>query len=192
MMRVSLHRAFSSASAAARRHGGASSQVLTAKDAWASGSSKRTVARPDSWDPTLVDQVVSATAADIMRAPCVVSPKPQDTLQYVADDESSVACARIFWERKIGALLVKSSDDGRLVGIMSERDFVKALATETVGASLVRDLMTPVSKMVTVSLSTGVGECMELMRAYNIRHLPVMAAQDKTQSLKSLKGAAER
>ena len=40
--------------------------------------------------------------------------------------------------------------------------------------------------MVTVSLSTSVGECMELMRMHSIRHLPVMATQageDKNQAI---------
>ncbi len=41
--------------------------------------------------------------------------------------------------------------------IMSERDFVKALATDTVEQSHIRDLMTPLSKMITVSLTTGEG-----------------------------------
>ena len=36
------------------------------------------------------------------------------------------------------ALMVKSSDDGRLVGIMSERDFVKVLATGTADSSSVK------------------------------------------------------
>ena len=53
--------------------------------------------------------------------------------------------------------MVKSAVDGAVVGIMSERDFVKALATDTTHECSVGDLMTPVSKMVTVSLNTGVG-----------------------------------
>ena len=55
--------------------------------------------------------------------------------------------------------------------------------------------MTPLSKMVTVSLNTGVGECMELMRRHQIRHLPVMATEtgeDRNQALQNLKSVAER
>ena len=83
----------------------------------------------------------------------------------------------------------------QLVGIISERDFIKALATETVHNSSVRDLMTPLNKMVTVSLTTRVGEIMELMRVHQIRHLPVMATStggDRNQALVSLQGVAER
>lgn len=170
--------------------------LLATKDSW-STTKRNAAAPPLGWDPTLVDQIITATAADIMKRPCVVSPKPEASLHYVAEDASSVECARIFWEKRIGALLVKETRyaDSKLVGIMSERDFIKALATESVGSSKVRDLMTPVAKMITVSLSTGVGECMELMRKHNIRHLPVMATEtgeDKQQAIQNLKSSAER
>ena len=55
--------------------------------------------------------------------------------------------------------------------------------------------MTPAAKMVTVGLTTGVGECMELMRKHGIRHLPVMATavgEDRHQAIPNLQVAAER
>ena len=91
--------------------------------------------------------------------------------------------------------MVKSDADGSLVGILSERDFVKALATDTTKTSLVKDLMTPLSKMITVSVTTSVGECMELMRKHGIRHLPVMATHtgdDKNQVSQNLLKVAQR
>ena len=87
--------------------------------------------------------------------------------------------------------MVKSDADGSLVGILSERDFVKALATDTTKTSLVKDLMTPLSKMITVSVTTSVGECMELMRKHGIRHLPVMAVS-RREAAQNLQGVAER
>jgi len=153
---------------------------------------------PPGWEPALVDRVVSTTAADVMRRPCVTKPKPDaETVHYINDQDTVKACAQIFWEKRIGALMVKSASDGTVVGIMSERDFVKALATDTTRTSTVADLMTPASKMVTVSLSTGVGECMELMRQHGIRHLPVMATgtggdlNNAVQNLQNVAGRAE-
>lgn len=81
------------------------------------------------------------------------------------------------------------------MGILSERDFVKALATDTTKTSVVGDLMTPLSKMITVSVTTGVGECMELMRKHGIRHLPVMAThsgEDKNHAVQNLHKVAQR
>ena len=168
--------------------------MATAKASWS--VAKRDVMPPTNWDPMLVDRVVTTTAADVMKRPCVVKPKPgEESVIYVNDTDSVKDCANIFWEKRIGALMVKSVADGNLVGIMSERDFVKALATDTTHTSTVRDLMTPVSKMVTVSLTTGVGECMELMRKHGIRHLPVMATnagEDKNQAINNLRTVAER
>jgi len=150
---------------------------------------------PPGWDPTLVDRVVSTTAADVMKRPCVVAPKPDEMVHYACDTDSVQTCARIFWEKRIGALMVKSANDGSMVGIMSERDFVKALANNTTKSSVVGDLMTPLEKMVTVSLTTGVGDCMELMRRHGIRHLPVMATEDgpyKNKVVENLTLSAER
>ena len=146
-------------------------------------------------DHTLVDRIVSTTAADVMRSPCVVNPKPDAMVHYVQDNDTVKVCANIFWEKRIGALMVKSSSDGSVVGIMSERDFVKALAHDTTHTSTVADLMTPVAKMVSVGLTTGVGECMELMRKHGIRHLPVMATakgEEQYQAIPNLQTVAER
>ena len=183
-----------SASSAARRRGdidGAS--MATAKASWSVAARRDAAHQLGSY---ACRPVVTTTAADVMKRPCVVKPKPgEESVIYVNDTDSVKDCANIFWEKRIGALMVKSVADGNLVGIMSERDFVKALATDTTHTSTVRDLMTPVSKMVTVSLTTGVGECMELMRKHGIRHLPVMATnagEDKNQAINNLRTVAER
>ena len=182
-------RSVSTSVAAARRRG----DDVVHPTSWR--ESKSSVMPPPGWEPTLVDRVVSTTAADVMRRPCVIRPKPDEMVHYVKDSDSVKQCATIFWEKRIGALLVKSEVDGSLVGIMSERDFVKALATDTTHTSTVGDLMTPVAKMVTVSLTTGVGECMELMRQHGIRHLPVMATgqgENQHQAVQNLQTVAER
>lgn len=73
----------------------------------------------------------------------------------------------------IGALVVTGATPP-LVGIISERDIVRALATD--GASVldktVADLMT--SPVTTCELSSSVTDLMGLMTANRIRHLPVV------------------
>ena len=75
-------------------------------------------------------------------------------------------------EKDIGALPVLRN--GKLVGIFSERDFVRAtsnnpsLPLET----LVSELMT--EDVLTVSPSDSVERCMKLMTEQHIRHLPVV------------------
>ena len=156
--------------AAARKRGDLDFNGLaSARDVYLKG--KRDVMPPPGWDANLVDRVVTSTAADVMNRPCVVSPKPDEMVHYVTDQDSVQESADVFWKKRIGALMVKSKADGSLVGILSERDFVKALATDTTKTSQVKDLMTPLSRMITVSVTTSVGECMELMRKVASRAL---------------------
>ena len=79
-------------------------------------------------------------------------------------------------EKDIGALLV--TDKGMLVGIFSERDFARAIVeTGTcVITAEVKEYMT--TKVYTIAPSNSVEDCMQLMTAKKIRHLPVMENDD--------------
>src|SRR5262249_14629808 len=72
----------------------------------------------------------------------------------------------------IGLVLV--IENGELVGVVSERDCARKveLVGRTARNTLARDIMT--SGVYTVTLQHTVPECMALMNAKNIRHLPVM------------------
>jgi CBS domain-containing protein len=73
--------------------------------------------------------------------------------------------------KEIGALMV--IDDGKLVGIFSERDYVRKILKENLNDSmLVKDFMS--TKLVAVNSNTTISECMALMTQKKIRHLPVI------------------
>jgi CBS domain-containing protein len=80
--------------------------------------------------------------------------------------------AGIIASRRIGAVVVLD-DAGRLVGILSERDVVKALAER--GAAMLGlravDLMTRDATM--VGPATPVDVAMEIMDSGYFRHLPI-------------------
>jgi CBS domain-containing protein len=83
------------------------------------------------------------------------------------------AAVKILSERRIGALVVTGADR-RIVGIISERDIVRAL-----GARGAQVLDAPVSevmtrKVVTCSERDTTAELMEEMTAGKFRHLPVI------------------
>ena len=92
------------------------------------------------------------------------------TIEPHATLEAAVA---LLAKHRIGALVVLGADQ-RLIGILSERDIVRALAE--LGASA---LTTPLAqvmtrKVVTCSQSDTVGVLMERMTTGKFRHLPVV------------------
>lgn len=84
--------------------------------------------------------------------------------------------ARTLSEKKIGILVV-CDDKGALLGVLSERDIVRAIATngkKAVGMS-VDSFMT--RKVETCSLSDPPHRVMRRMSFGNFRHMPVMDGQ---------------
>jgi CBS domain-containing protein len=94
----------------------------------------------------------------------VISILPSDTL----DD-----AAKKLTEHRIGALIVRDRR-GRIVGMLSERDVVVALANHGAAAMAlpISDAMTP--EVVTCRPSDGVRDIMALITVKRIRHLPVV------------------
>jgi len=77
--------------------------------------------------------------------------------------------------RRIGAVLI-CDEAGDLIGIVSERDVVKALAAKgpELHTLLAQDVMTP--NVTTVAPDTTINDAMELMDRGYFRHLPVVDA----------------
>jgi len=81
--------------------------------------------------------------------------------------------AKLLTERKIGALVVRDSD-GALIGIISERDLVRAMAQRGAAAfnEQVGDHMTP--RPETCTEADTVESVMEVMTRGRFRHVPVL------------------
>ena len=84
----------------------------------------------------------------------------------------------------VGALLV--TEDGRLTGIVTERDYMRRVALEgrTEKETLVREIMS--SPLVYVTPDTTVEECMGVMTERRIRHLPVLGENRETVGIISI------
>jgi CBS domain-containing protein len=84
--------------------------------------------------------------------------------------------AKALGDRKVGAVVVADST-GRVLGILSERDIVRAI-----GAAGAESLGQPVSQHMTADPTTvgeevEIDELMQLMTAGRFRHLPVVEGQ---------------
>src|ERR1700675_3144266 len=107
------------------------------------------------------------------------------TVEPTATLEAAIA---LLAKHRIGALVVLGADQ-RLIGILSERDIVRALAE--LGAAA---LATPLSqvmtrKVVTCSEAETVGGIMERMTTGKFRHVPVLE-QDRLGGILSIGGVA--
>jgi CBS domain-containing protein len=83
---------------------------------------------------------------------------------------------KLLAEHRIGALPVM--DEGRCIGVFSERDVIYCLAREGAGAidRPVGELMT--GSPVTVSPETEILEALSLITRRRIRHLPVLRGEE--------------
>lgn len=93
-------------------------------------------------------------------------------LAVVNPDNSAQEGLQIMADRDIGALLV--IDQGDMVGIVTERDFVRRLLNigRDPQAVRIRDIMT--TNVLYVHPETSVEHCMALMTEKQVRHLPVV------------------
>ncbi|MBR0651725.1 CBS domain-containing protein [Roseomonas terrae] len=91
----------------------------------------------------------------------------------VGPGEDVAAIARALAQHRIGAALVRDQD-GKVLGIVSERDIVRAVAREGAAAlaRLARDLMT--AELITAAPAMTVVEGLGIMTDRRCRHLPVM------------------
>jgi predicted transcriptional regulator len=93
---------------------------------------------------------------------------------WTADPKGSVLAAiRLMDDKNIGFLVVLDQD--AIAGVVSERDCVRrtVLAGKLPEATSVGEIM--VRKVVTAGIEDTFADCLRLMHAHAIRHLPVVA-----------------
>ena len=112
--------------------------------------------------------------ADVMR-PDFIEVAPEDTLGEVAERMTAL---------NVGAVVVK--DHGTLIGILTERDLLKAMAARVHSSEArVRQWMT--ADPVTASADTDVEDASRVMLEHGFRHLPVLDDDGQVMGIVSLR-----
>jgi CBS domain-containing protein len=95
-----------------------------------------------------------------------------DYIWSIKPEASVFEALRLMADKDVGALLVM--DGEKMVGILSERDYArKVVLLGKVSREIqVSEIMTP--KVFTVHPDQTIEECMEMMTAKRVRHLPVV------------------
>ncbi|MCS7108547.1 MAG: CBS domain-containing protein [Sulfolobales archaeon] len=105
--------------------------------------------------------------ADIMNTPPI-------TIHYSA---SVFDVAKLMFDKWVGSVMVVD-DNGRLVGIITERDLVKTMAIGKLSKDLTaKSIMT--EKPITILPDALVYDALKKMRNYNVRHLPVVNGENR-------------
>ena len=94
------------------------------------------------------------------------------TVWSIHPDESVFRALEVMSDRHIGALVV--CEDDQMVGVVSERDYARkiALLGRSSRDASVREIMT--KNVYCITSWARIEDCMSLMTAKSVRHLPVM------------------
>lgn len=106
-----------------------------------------------------------------MTVKAILDAKGHDVFTLGPNERLSTA-VKALADHRIGALVV-TNGDLKIVGILSERDIVRAVAKDGAGAldQAVRNVMTPKVKI--CNENHTINDVMEIMTAGRFRHLPV-------------------
>lgn len=109
--------------------------------------------------------LAAVTSIGEMMARDVLSVAPEDTIGEAAQK---------MVDRGVGAAVVL--DYGRLIGIFTERDLMRAVADRVHSSEArVREWMTP--EPITISVETSAEEAAQMMLDNGFRHLPVVEGE---------------
>lgn len=94
-------------------------------------------------------------------------------LLSISPDASVFDAIKLMADESVGSLVVLD-EDGKLIGIVTERDYARKVIVmgRSSRETRVRDIMT--TDVMTTTTDHTVNSCMELMTKKKIRHLPVV------------------
>ena len=102
----------------------------------------------------------------------VIQDKIEQTIFTISPEATVLEAISLMADKGIGALVVTEQE--KVIGILSERDYMRkvTLMERRSKETTVSEIMT--AKVLTVTKSTSVEDCLGLMTDRHLRHLPVV------------------
>jgi len=102
----------------------------------------------------------------------------QTDIKLVSKNTTILAAAKIMHDLGVSSLIIKPYNDRDAFGIITRKDIIEALVTDTIGGieDLVEDIMS--KPAITVNIGLSIYSCQQLMRMVGVRRLPVLKGTD--------------
>ena len=106
------------------------------------------------------------------KASAILAQRKDPTVWAIGPEATVFEAIELMAQKNVGALPVV--DNGRLVGIISERDYTRKVILKGKASkeTPVKEIMT--EPVLTVEPSAGLAECMRIVTERRVRHLPVL------------------
>jgi CBS domain-containing protein len=108
-----------------------------------------------------------------------------DNVETCREDDTLDAAAMKMWNRDCGAVPIVTSD-GRVAGIVTDRDICMALVTQNRLANQIRTGEIMARSIYSINENDNVDDAIDLMRDYKIRRIPVVDVDQKLVGILSL------
>ena len=102
----------------------------------------------------------------------------------VSPNQTVWEALEVMARHNIGAVLVV--DEGKMVGIFSERDYARRVELKGLETKATRIAEVMTSKFISISPSSKMDDCMQIMTERRVRHLPVINENNQILGLVSI------
>lgn len=109
----------------------------------------------------------------------------------ISEDETVYEATKKMVEHKNGSLCVLRNQ--KVVGILTERDYLEKVVHQgrTSKDTLVHEISTMGNRLIVAKLNDDIQDCVDVMAAQNIRHLPVIQEDGNVIGLLSIRDIAK-
>lgn len=114
----------------------------------------------------------------------ILQQKSESAIRCTRPEDTVLKATQHMNEHSIGALLVM--DDGRLVGIFTERDVLRRVVAAELAPGTVRVAQVMTTEIACCTPDTSIDDARNILRQHRVRHLPVINDDGEAQGIISI------